>query len=90
MTSIPNSSFSSRNQTNFRSFAGFDLAAGKLPKPGHRLARRPLRNEHAAVGVDKGTSGDQNDFGAYHRLTLKGVVNGRLALMRSFDFRRSG
>jgi hypothetical protein len=49
----------------FRPLAALDLAAGKFPKPGHRLAFGPLRDEHAAVGVDEGTRGNENDLGGH-------------------------
>ena len=34
-------------------FAGLDLATGKFPQPGKRLARRPLRHEHPAGAIDE-------------------------------------
>ena len=41
-------------------FAALDLAAGKLPQARHRLAGGPLREQHAAVGIDEGAGGDKN------------------------------
>src|SRR5579863_6042957 len=52
-------------QTLFRPFAGLDLAARKLPQPGHRLARRALRDEDAAVGIDQRASDNENRFDAH-------------------------
>jgi hypothetical protein len=34
---------------------------GEFPEPGHRLALRPLRDEHAPVGIDQGASGDKEE-----------------------------
>ena len=50
------------DQTLFRRFAVFDLAAGKLPQACHRLAVGTLCDEHAAVGIDEGAGGDKDDF----------------------------
>ena len=36
-----------------------DLAAGELPQPRHRLARRPALDEQAALPVDEGGGGDE-------------------------------
>jgi hypothetical protein len=41
------------DQRLLRRLAGFDLAAGKLPEAGHRLAGRALGNEDAAVDIDQ-------------------------------------
>ena len=62
MTTIPSSSFSSRISAVFGPLAGLDLAAGKLPQAGHRLAGGPLCDQHAAVGIDQGAGGDQDEF----------------------------
>ncbi len=43
--------------------AGLELAAGKLPQARHRLARRPLRQQHALLRVD------QRDADDDHRLS---------------------
>jgi len=43
-----------------RRLAGIDLAAGKLPQPRHRLARRTLCDQHPAVDVDQGHGSDQH------------------------------
>src|SRR5712671_7149047 len=48
------------DQRCFRTFAGLDLAAGKLPQARERLALRPLRDQHALVGVDQ-RAGDHQD-----------------------------
>jgi hypothetical protein len=53
------------DQRLFRPLASLDLAAGKLPKPRHGFAGRPLGEEHAAVGIDKGAGGDKNEFEAH-------------------------
>src|SRR4029077_11652190 len=53
------------DQALFRPLAAFDLAAGKLPQPCHRLALRTLCDEHAAVGVDQGAGGNQDKFDAH-------------------------
>jgi len=50
------------DQRLFRPFARFDLATGKFPKARHRLAFRPLCNQHAAVGIDQRAGGDQNEL----------------------------
>ena len=49
------------DQRFFGPFARLDLAAGKFPQACHRLACGPLREQHAAVGIDQGAGGDQND-----------------------------
>ena len=41
------------DQRLLRPLAGLDLAAGKFPQPRQRLALRPLRDQHALVGVDQ-------------------------------------
>src|SRR5690348_10976157 len=62
-------------QRLFGPFAGFDLAAWKLPEPGHRLTGRPLREKDAAVGVDKGASDDKNEFdGHWPNLDVRRLV----------------
>src|SRR5580700_1917872 len=53
------------DQALFRPSAGFDLAAGKLPQPCHRLSLRPLCDEHAAIGIDEGAGGNQDKFDAH-------------------------
>jgi hypothetical protein len=46
-----------------RGFAGLELAAGKFPVAGVRLARRPLREQHPAVAPqDDGRSDANNRF----------------------------
>ena len=42
-----------------------DLAAGKFPQAGHRPACRPLRDQHAAVRIHEGASGDEDEFDAH-------------------------
>src|SRR5262249_39407820 len=44
------------------SLARLDLAAGKLPQPGHRLSRRTLRDQHATVGIDQGAGRNEENF----------------------------
>ena len=53
------------DQALLRLLAGFHFAAGKFPEAGHRLARRPLCDQHAAVGVDEGAGGDEDKFDAH-------------------------
>ena len=55
------------DQRFFRTLTRLDLAAGKFPKPGHRLAGRPLGDEHAAVGIDEGAGNNKNQSGAHNR-----------------------
>ena len=42
--------------------ARVNLAAGKLPQPGQGLALGPLRQKHAAIGVDQGHGRDKDDL----------------------------
>src|SRR5262249_40614000 len=42
-----------------------DLAAGKFPQASHRPAGRSLRDQHAAVRVHEGASGDEDEFDAH-------------------------
>ncbi len=55
------------DQRRLRRLARQHLTARKLPKPGHRLALRALRQQHAPVGVDERDGDDENDreFGAF-------------------------
>jgi hypothetical protein len=39
-----------------------DLAAGKLPEAGERLALRALRDQHALVGVDQRAGDHEREF----------------------------
>jgi SAM-dependent methyltransferase len=55
------------DQRRFRPFAGLQLAAGKFPQAGQRLAFRPLCNQHAAVGINQSAGDDENHF---HRIYL--------------------
>jgi len=48
-------------QRLLRPLAGVDLAAGKLPQAGELLARRPLREQHAAIGVDQRRRDDEEE-----------------------------
>ena len=41
------------DQRLFGALARIELAAGKFPQPGHRLAGRPLRDQDAPVDVDQ-------------------------------------
>lgn len=43
-------------------FTRFDLAAREFPETGHGFAGRSLGEQHAAVGVDEGDGGDEDDF----------------------------
>jgi hypothetical protein len=45
----------------FRRLARLHFAAGKFPKPGERLAFRPLGQQHASIGVDKRAGHHQHD-----------------------------
>src|SRR5665213_2298584 len=57
------------DQTLFRRFTIFDLAAGKLPQACHRLAGRTLSDQHPAVGIDEGAGGNKDDFDAHSPTT---------------------
>ena len=50
---IPSSSSISRTSAASGSLARFDLAAGKLPQPGHRPPRRALLQQDSPVAVDQ-------------------------------------
>ena len=50
------------DQTLFRTLSGFDLAAGKLPKTGHRFAFRTSGKEHTSVRVDERAGGDKDEI----------------------------
>ena len=41
------------DQRAFGTFVRLDLAAGKLPQPGHLLARRALADQHPPVDIDE-------------------------------------
>jgi hypothetical protein len=45
----------------FRPLAILDLAAGKFPEAGQRLALRSFREQHAAVGIDQRASRNEDD-----------------------------
>ena len=49
------------DQRRLGSLAGVDLAAGKLPQPGHRLALRAAGEQDPAVGVDQHHRRDENE-----------------------------
>ena len=53
-TSIPSSSRNLADQSGLGQLARLDLAAGKLPQPRHRPARRALLEQNAARAVDQG------------------------------------
>ena len=53
------------DQRLFGTLAGLDLASGKLLYARHRLAGRTLGEQHAAVGIDQGAGGNQNEFDAH-------------------------
>ena len=62
------------DQRRLRGFAGVELAAGKLPQAGHLLAFRPAGEQDAAVDVDQGAGGDQQQrFGAGVRSASAGA-----------------
>jgi hypothetical protein len=48
------------DQRRLRRLARLDLAARKFPEPGHRLARRSPRQQHAAVGIDERDGRDEH------------------------------
>ncbi len=50
------------DQRILRPFAVIQLAAGKLPQSGERLAFRPLRDQHAVVGVDQCAGDDEGEL----------------------------
>jgi hypothetical protein len=76
---MPSSSSSSRISAGFRPFAGLQLAAGKFPQAGQRLAFRPLCDQHAAVGIDQRAGDDEEEFHVAsqfpERTTLTGSVS---------------
>ena len=45
----------------FGRFALLDLAAGKFPSPAIGFPCRPLRDQHALVGIDQGAGGDEEE-----------------------------
>ena len=47
---------------------GLDLAAGKFPQTCKLLARRPLADQHPAIGVDQRRSGDEKEGEAHDGL----------------------
>ena len=49
------------DQSRLRSLAGLDLAAGEFPKPAHRFAIRPLRQQDPPIGVNQGDGGNQDN-----------------------------
>ena len=53
------------DQRLLRALAGVDLAAGKFPEAGQRLALGALRDQHPSVGVDEGAGDHQQ-----HRLPV--------------------
>jgi hypothetical protein len=53
------------DQRFLRPFAGFDLASGEFPKASHRFADRAFGEQDAAVGIDEGASGNENEFDAH-------------------------
>src|SRR5205823_1873185 len=57
------------DQRLFRPLARLDLAARKLPKPGHALPRRTLRDQHAAIRIHEGAGRNEEHFA--HDLVLK-------------------
>ena len=50
------------DQRRLRPFARFELAAGKLPEAGERLALGALGDEDAAVGIDQGAGDDEKQL----------------------------
>ena len=72
LTVMPISSCSSRISVCFRPLAGLDLAAGKFPQARHRLAFRPLRDQHALVGVDQRAGDHEGEFDSAMRLVFWG------------------
>ena len=50
------------DQCGFWALARFDLAAGKFPQAAELLVRWALRQQHAAVLVDQGHGGDEDDL----------------------------
>ena len=58
------------DQTLFRAFSGLDLAAGKLPKTGHRLAFRTLAEEHTSVGVDERAGCDEDEIHTHSPISI--------------------
>ncbi len=60
------------DQRRFRPLAGLDLAAGKFPQAGERLAWRPLRDQHALVGVDQRAGDHEGEFEISHAVRTPG------------------
>jgi hypothetical protein len=52
------------DQGVLRPLVPLDLAAGKFPQPGHRLADRTLRDQHADIRIDQGASRDEDEIHA--------------------------
>ena len=51
------------DERRFRPLARLDLAAGKFPQAGERLALRPLRDQDASVDIDQGDGDDEDEAG---------------------------
>src|SRR5579883_339496 len=77
------------DERGFRRLALMHLAAGKFPQSRHRLARRPLRQEHPAVGIDERHRDDEDDgerafsHPSLHRLMVRDAPCRALLTMRS-------
>ena len=55
------------DQAGFRRLARLDLAAGEFPQARHRPPLGPLRDQHAAVGIDQRHRSDQHHRPAAER-----------------------
>jgi hypothetical protein len=70
------------DQTLFRTLSGFNLAAGKLPKAGHRFTFRTLGEKHTPVGIDERTGGDKDKIHIHRSgLNLGTAGKGRFKLL---------
>ena len=54
--------FELANEGCFRRFAGFNLAARKLPQPGHGFTFGALRKQNAPIRVNQGYGRDQDNL----------------------------
>src|SRR5436309_14940888 len=59
------------DQGYFRPLARLDLATGEFPQAGQRLALRPLRDQHALVGIDQCAGNHQSKFEIGHASLLQ-------------------
>ena len=58
------------NERCFGPLAGLKLTAWKFPESCERFAFRPLRDQHALVGVDQGAGDNESEFDVGHVLPV--------------------